>query len=331
MDVPTPDLPPGLTARPIEPGDLPAIASLLAVAEAVDDTGEFASAEDLAGWWVNDLVDLTRDSLVVLDAGGAPVAHGTVIAPPTFREAMDVYLEGRVHPDWRGRGIGRALLGWQLDRAAGVHAERHPEVPARLTTGLPTAMTDGAGLARRAGMVERRWFHSMTRSLGDPPAAREQGGVQLIAFDRDRDEEVRQAHNASFTGHYGSSERDEASWRLMFTGQRSFRPDLSVLALEDDAVVGYVLAYVYEAATAATGERAVYYGQIGVLPRARGRGLAKAAIAEALRRAAQNDCQVAELTVDSENSSGALGLYEGLGFAVQRTVVTWVRELPPVG
>jgi mycothiol synthase len=326
--VPTPDLPPGLTARPIEPGDLPAIADLLAAAEQVDDTGEHEDADDLAGWWVNDLVDLGRDSLVVLDPGGVPVAHATVIAPPTFRGAMDVYVEGRVRPDRRGQGIGRALLGWQLDRAAAVHAERHPEVPARLTTGLPTTMTDAAALARRAGMAEQRWFHTMTRSLADPPGPRAAAGVRLVAFDRDRDEEVRQAHNASFTDHYGSSERDEASWQLMFTGQRGFRPDLSVLAVEDDAVVGYVLAYVHEAATAATGERAVYYGQIGVLPHARGRGLAKAVIADALRRAAENDCQVAELTVDSENSSGALGLYEGLGFVVQRTTVTWVRELP---
>ena len=54
-----------------------------------------------------------------------------------------------------------------------------------------------------------------------------------------------------------------------------------MLALADGAVVGYVLAYVFEADTAATGVRATDFGQIGVLPAARGRGLAKATIAAA--------------------------------------------------
>ena len=96
------------------------------------------------------------------------------------------------------------------------------------------------------------------------------------------------------------------------TGQRGFRPDLSVLALADGAVVGYVLAYVFEADTAATGVRATDFGQIGVLPAARGRGLAKATIAAALKAAAEGGCRRATLQVDSENVTGALGLYEGL-------------------
>ena len=53
----------------------------------------------------------------MLDAAGVVVAYATVMASPTFREALAVYLEGRVRPDLRGRGIGRALLAWQLDRA----------------------------------------------------------------------------------------------------------------------------------------------------------------------------------------------------------------------
>src|SRR3712207_8920055 len=48
-----------------------------------------------------------------------------------------------------------------------------------------------------------------------------------------------------------------------FTGQRPFRPDISVLAVADGAVVGYVLAYVYESDTAATRVRETPLGQIG--------------------------------------------------------------------
>ncbi|MEU2350213.1 GNAT family N-acetyltransferase [Modestobacter sp. NPDC049651] len=325
-----PDLPSGLTARPLEPGDLPAVAALLAAAEEVDDTGEHEDADDLAEALLNDLVDLARDTRVVLD-GDRVVAYGDVVAPPTFRGAFGVQLGGRVHPGRRGRGIGRALLGWQLARAAEVHAERHSGMPARVSTSLSTAMTSAEALARRAGLAPQRWFSAMERPLSDLPARREVPGVQLVPFTWDRDDEVRRAHNASFTEHYGSSERDETSWRTWFTGRRAFRPDLSVLAVEDGAVVGYVLAYVHDSDTRATGVATTYLGQIGVLPAARGRGLATASIAAALQVAAEHGCGGAALGVDSENSSGALRLYEGLGFRTRRTHVTWVRELDPVG
>ena len=323
-------LPDGLTARPIHPDDVPALARLLAEAEAVDDTGMHESAEDLTEFWVNDLVDLERDSRLVCTADGEVAAWATAIAPPTFRDAFDVHLEGRVHPGWRGRGIGRSLLAWQLDRGAEVHAQRHPEAPARLTVTAYTSMPDLAAMLRRAGLAEVRWFFHMARPLTDLPAPRPVGGVELVPFTWDRDDEARRAHNAAFTEHYGSSERDAASWAAWFTGQRAFRPDLSVLAVEDGAVVAYVLAYVHEAHTAVTGERETYFGQIGVLPSARGRGLAKAAIARALRVAAEHDCQVAGLMVDSGNGTGALGLYEAVGFSTARTEVSWSRDLPPL-
>ncbi|MFQ1000522.1 GNAT family N-acetyltransferase [Modestobacter sp. SSW1-42] len=322
-----PQLPDGLTSTPITADDLPAVATLLAAAEEVDRTGEHTSADDLAEEWLNDLVDLPRDSRLVR-AGDDVVAWATVVAPPTFRDALSVYLDGRVHPGWRGRGVGRSLLAWQLERGGRVHAERHPGVPARLTASLPTTMPDAEALARRAGMAATRWFHTMHRPLTDLPAARDVAGVELVAFDPARDDEVRRAHNRAFTEHYGSSERDEVSWQTMFTGAASFRPDLSVLALADGAVVAYVLAYVWESDTAATGRREAHYGQIGVVPEQRGRGLSKAVIAEALHRAAVRDCQLAGLDVDSENGSGALGLYEGLGFRTVHTRTSWVRELP---
>jgi mycothiol synthase len=64
-----------------------------------------------------------------------------------------------------------------------------------------------------------------------------------------------------------------------------------------------------------------------VLPHARGRGLSRAAIIEALRPAATHGCRAAPLQVDSENVTGALGLYERLGFATEPTLTTWSRSL----
>jgi mycothiol synthase len=310
--------------------DVAPVAALLAASEQVDETGEYPDADDLAEWWTGWSADLAQDGVAVCDRAGIVVGYATAPAQPTFRDSFDVYLEGRVRPDHRGRGVGRVLLDWQLARGAAVHAERHPEAPGRLKVGAAEAMTSLESLVRRVGFTAERWYRAMERPLTDLPGATEVSGLQLVPFTPDRDDEVRRAHNASFTEHHGSSERDPATWRSMFTGQRAFRPDLSVLALEDDVVVGYALAYLYEADTRATGKRRLHLGQVGVLPQARGRGIATAIIAASLRAGAENECVAAGLDVDSGNVTGALRLYEALGFTTARTSVSWELALSPV-
>ena len=324
-------LPDGLTARSLTDDDAAAVAALLAAAEHVDDTGEYPDAEDIAEWWRGWGLDPARDGVAVCDEAGVVVAYATVMAAATFRDRFAVDLEGRVRPDRRERGIGRALLEWQLARGAAVHTERQPQAPGALTVGVPGAMPALESLVRRAGLKPERWYQEMQRPLTDLPGQPSLPGVDVVPFSWDRDDEVRRAHNAAFTRHHGSSERDPEAWQSLFTGQRNFRADLSRLAIADGAVVGYVLAYVFEADTAARGSREVSLGQIGVLPAARGRGIASAVIADVLRVAAENDCQSAGLGVDTENVTGALRLYEGLGFRPVRSRVSWALDLPAVG
>jgi mycothiol synthase len=327
----TPALPDGLIARPLAADDAAAVAALLAAAEQVDHTGEYPDAEDVAEWWHGWGLEPGRDGLAVCDTAGVLVAYATAIASPTFRDALPIYLEGRVRPDRRGEGLGRTLLDWQVTRGTAVHVERRPQAPAALTVEVPGTMPSLEALVRRAGFEAERWYREMERPLTDLPEEPPSAGVEIVPFSWDRDDEVRRAHNAAFTRHHGSSERDPESWTALFTGQRSFRPDLSRLAVLDGAVAGYALAYVFEADTAARGSREVSLGQIGVLPPARGRGVASAVIAAVLRTAAEHDCATAGLGVDTENVTGALRLYERLGFRTVRTRVSWTLALPPAG
>src|ERR671916_1255275 len=196
-----PQLPDGLTARPMTAADLPAAAELLAAAEPVDDTGEHLDADDLAEWWVEDLVDLARDGRAVCAGDGALVGVAVVVSMRGVREDHRVLLEGRVHPGWRGRGLGRALLDWQLRRGEEVHRRDHPELPARLTVSVYPGMGSLEYLVRRAGFTAERWYADMERPLTALPEVPAVPGVELVPYDPVRDDEVRRGANPALTHH----------------------------------------------------------------------------------------------------------------------------------
>jgi mycothiol synthase len=322
-----PDLPEGLTARRLRADDMGAVADLLAAAEPVDRTGENEDAEGLAEYLVNDRIDLDRDTVAVL-AGDELVAYASTVDLGDHRDEYAVMLSGCVHPRVRGRGIGRALLGWETARCGELHRERHPEMPGRFGVGVPSANTSLERLVQRAGFEPVQYYFVMRRPLTDLPPVRALEGIDVVPFDTERDEEVRRTHNLAFVDHFGTAERDAYAWQTWFTGQKAFRPDLSRLALADDVVVGYTLVYEHDADTVATGVREAYFGQIGVLPGARGGGVASACIVDSLHAAAADGLDRAGLTVDTHNTTGALGLYERLGFAVDGRETVWAFRVP---
>lgn len=323
-----PDLPAGLTARPLRADDIDAIVGLLAAAEPLDDTGENENADDLTEWFINERLDLAHDSCVVEDAGGGVAAWSTVMDLGNHRDEYALRLDGRVHPAWRGRGIGRALLGWQVVRSAELHRARHPEMGGRFAVGVTAPHRALERLVVRAGFEPVQHYWQMQRPMAGLPAARTVDGVDLVPYDWARDDEVRRTHNLAFVDHFGTAERDAYAWQTWFTGQRAFRPDVSRVALADGAVAGYALVYEHEADTEATGLREAYLGQIGVLPAFRGRGVASAAITAALHAAAADGFDRAGLTVDSNNTTGALRLYEALGFSETRRETVWALRVP---
>jgi len=88
-----------------------------------------------------------------------------------------------------------------------------------------------------------------------------------------------------------------------------------------------MLATLYwEADTVATGVRDAHFLIIGSLRDFRRRGVAGALIARALRAAADHGFDRASLGVDSENPSGAFGLYERAGFTPKERYVRWTLE-----
>jgi mycothiol synthase len=309
--------PEGIDVRPIDRGDAEAWAELLAAKEKVDQEGENYSADDLLEELDDPKLDAPVDT-IGLWADGRMIGFGKVYASSTTVVDVDrVRTEGTVHPEWRRRGIGTSIMHWLIRRAGEVHTAKHPESLGEVTNGAISTNLGADRLLRNLGFQEARYFFDMKRALDQPvPDVAVPDGLRLVPFDLCLDESLRVVHNEVFRDHWGSTPRDTESWGTWFTGARSFRAGSSYVVLDGETIAAYVLGYEWEADTEATGIRELYIGQVGTRRAYRGRGLARTALAKVLSEAVQAGYQRAGLGVDADNPTGALGLYESLGFAV---------------
>jgi mycothiol synthase len=318
-----------LTWRALRREDAPALARAHAVIEVVDGTGEHFSEEDVRDELEDELLDVGRDTLGALGPDGEFVAFASVRGSATVGDVDRVFADGAVVPAARGRGHGRRLLEWAEQRAATLHRDRHPDVPGAVCVAVHDSNSSKTALVRAAGYEPTRWEYTMTRSVADPlpsipPAP---SGLVPARYGVDRDAAVRQAHRVAFAGQWGFVPPDDRRWSRWFTGSRAFRPDLSRLLLDGDEVAAFLLSYFWEADAAATGIREAFVGQLGVRPQWRRRGVGRLLLATALRSYQQAGYERAALNVDTANPTGALRLYERVGFVVKDTWVTWTKPL----
>ncbi|MBM7783536.1 GNAT family N-acetyltransferase [Tenggerimyces flavus] len=319
--------PAGVVARPIDKGDVDALAVLYAAVEEAEDNGENYDADDLLEELADPDLDLAADTLA-LWSGDQIVGSAIVNCHPGAVETDRVSIGGFVHPSWRRRGLGRRLVSWGAERAQVLHLARNPDVPGVLQIGGNVNTPGIAELAADFGMTPARYFFSMECDLAQPiPAVTEPDGLQLVAFDPKWDEATRVAHNTAFLDHWGSNPRDSEFWKRWVTEARAFRGPMSWLLLDGDVVASYALGHEYVADTEATGIRELYVGQVGTLREYRGRGLARTVLASALAAAKADGYERASLGVDAENPTGALGLYERLGFVVRRKFVSYNKPM----
>ncbi|WP_433123465.1 GNAT family N-acetyltransferase [Arthrobacter koreensis] len=264
--------------------------------------------------------DPAADSLLGVYADGVPRAFGLVSLNPGSVRATGF---GGVDPAWRRQGIGTAVYRWQAARARERVRERNGANPV-LRSYAEANNPSHLALLESVGARVVRYFTEMTRPLdGDLPDAQLPGGMEFRTFSEGISEELRQAHNEAFRDHWGSEPRDAESWKFT-VGHPQFRPDWSFVVVDNDtgAIGAYQLASYDPESPAIVGYSEGYTELLGVLRPWRGKGIAPAMLAEAMRRFRDSGMQNAGLGVDTENPSGALRIYENLGYRpVSRQVV----------
>lgn len=312
--------------RPLSPEQVRAWADLVAVILAADEDDDVLGEDDLAEEFADPLVDYARGSLAVYD-GDAMVAFCVVQSKSEANPVHEMRSSGGVHPDYRNLGLGSQLLEWSELAAVEVHEERYGDQPMALGCGCLAKNASANALFADHGYRPSRWFYQMVLDLSDGIAAPVvPDGVTIFAFSDERSADALLVRNESFRDHWAPSDTTQESWEF-YLGVQAFRPQYSFIGYLNDEPMGLVLGNEYEAYNQARDRRDLYIPQVGTRRAGRKRGIASALLSTALTAAKADGFDTATLTVDADSPTGAVGLYQRLGFMVSDSTAIAYRKM----
>lgn len=318
----------GLRLRPYAgEADLGDIARLENAEAAADGLQRRTTAAEMATIFAhpNASFDPARDvTIAEIDGRVVAVAQREVV--DTTDGHREYRLDGVVDPAWRRRGIGTMLLEENLRRARELAAVERPASPMLGSWSWDTQRGDVA-LLERAGFQVARWFFDMVRpNLDDIPDVPLPSGLEIRPIDRSLARAVWHADVEAFADHWGGFDHSDERLQRWLDNPHT---DLSiwVVAFDGDEIAGGILNSIDEDQNAALGVRRGWLSSVFTRRPWRRRGLATALIARSLEVLRERGQTSAALGVDADNPSGALGLYEGVGFAVDQRSTAWRREL----
>ena len=264
-------------------------------------------------------------------------------SPETLRE------ESLLVFDSTGEVCGLSFLEWEPEaRSTFINVYAVPKAAAALLPHLvDSAVATTARLAERPWQMEASAFeddHLLKEVLavagftgvrrfwrmridfeidapnGTPPAPR---GARIRVVDGDADRRLlHELFERSFRDHFGFVPRPFEDWIGWFDARGDSRPDLQWIAELDGGPVGLCLVD-----DSRIEEGLAYVRTLGVVPEARGLGIARWLLAEAFAHARAEGRHGAALAVDSDNVTGATRLYESLGMHAYQVIDLFRRPL----
>ena len=228
-------------------------------------------------------------------------------------------VEGYVHPDAHGRGIGRLL-------AAGLEEDAARGGARRIQNSVLEADSAARRLLESLGYRAVRVFREMRIELEAPPPAPEwPDGLRVVPFDPERDAlEFHAAHQEAFADHWEYTPRDFEAWSKSHLDSDRFDPALWCVVRAGDEIA---------AGTICTG--ATYGGGFvhALFTRRpwRKQGVGAALLGDAFGRFWERGEHSVGLGVDAASDTGAFRLYERAGMAPALGWVAYEKQLGEPG
>ena len=233
---------------------------------------------------------------------------------------MDV--EGYVHPDHRGRGIGTTIVRLSEERAR-EHLLLAPDgIRVVLQNWINADSEEARGLLEREGYAPARYFLQMEMSLAEdlePPALPDRF-VFRSCEDAGDQRRMYETIEEAMADHWGHVSRSFEAWMDRRHGS-TFDPSLWWLAMDGDEPAAGAVCTISEGIG--------WVDLLGVRSTRRSRGLGMALLRQAATTFRQRGLERMALGVDADSPTGATRLYERAGMRVTQRHATYLKEVRP--
>jgi mycothiol synthase len=260
-------------------------------------------------------VDQAKDRIIA-QVDGRMIGAGRVQSDRNL-EGERIYSHSfNMIPAWRGKGIGTAVLKHNERRISEIAATHPPDGPRFLQSfAIHQHQAATHRLLRRHGYEPVRFLCGMVRpNLNDIPDCPPPAGIVIRPIEESDLRAVWDAKEEAFRDLWGSIRRGEQGFRT-WVKDPLMRKELCAIAWEGSECIGTVIIFVSEEENRKRNRKLAYTELISVRRPWRGRGIAQSMIAHALRNIRAAGFEKAGLSVDTQNPSGALKLYEKMGYA----------------
>jgi mycothiol synthase len=241
---------------------------------------------------------------------------------------------GFVKADWRRMGIGRVFLHFIEERLllnAGKLVENGvlpTDAPRYYESFIHESQLGLEALLKSEGYSPARYSLLVVRpDLENIPDLPLPPGLEVRPALTEHYRTIWEAFNEAFQDTWSYIPEPEESFQRMIDDP-NFDPTLWKVAWDGDQVAGMLLNFILKDENEEYNRKRGYTDWLGVRRPWRKQGLAKALIALSLKEIKERGMTEAALHVDSENLSGAVGLFERMGYQVVRRSTLYRKPIP---
>jgi mycothiol synthase len=308
--------------------DLPGMLRVYGAAHEANGVEEVTTLDQLRLNYAN-LVNCVPDrDITMAEVDGELVAYARVFWQELVDGGRSYEAFGFVHPEWRRRGIGGALLRHNESLLRETAAGHEDVSPKWFSSEGPDRDAGNGALMRREGYQAVRYFHEMVAATLEPIEVPPMpDGLELRPVRRDQYRALWDAQAEAFRDHWGEAEWTESEWRRFEADPDNADPRFWRVGWDGDEVAGVITTIVPAEENERHGRRRVYVSGVSVRRPWRRRGLARALLASSLVAAREAGFTSANLGVDTDSPTGATDLYRSLGFVPEQTHIAWRKPL----
>jgi ribosomal protein S18 acetylase RimI-like enzyme len=312
--------------RPATHSDLPEIAALLSEGLSFDGLVFVQTAEELAEEFDGTYCDLDQDVIVAIYKSSIIGVGYTIFLPSETKEER-CYIFGTTKPEYRNNGVGTAVMKWATEHGESLLRSTKRTLPKYLRSDISATNSTAGSLFQSFNMSPVRWNDDLIIDLANSPEVFTATEYSIVPWDSSRDEEARITKNQAFMDHWGSTPTSEEGWEQLVHGSTA-RLEQSFFALDqNEKIIGVLLSHRYESDDEVLGKRIGWIDKLATLSEHRKKSVGKSLITHALAAYQRDGLTHAALDVDTENPTGAYGLYTSVGFSTFRGSVTYERKV----